>query len=119
MVDQFKTFKDTAADGGGFLGSLYRYCDGSWYRGQRSNRRRDGKGKLQMSTGDSYEGQFIRGLRHGHGVMRYNFEGAVAGSVLPKFTEYKGNYKFDQKEGTATLVFVDGSIFHGYFKDNE
>jgi hypothetical protein len=51
--------------------------------------------------------------------MRYNFEGAVAGSVLAKFTEYKGNYKFDQKEGTATLVFVDGSIFHGYFKDNQ
>jgi len=44
IVDQFKTFKDSTGDG--FLGSLYRYCDGSWYRGQRSNRQRDGKGKL-------------------------------------------------------------------------
>ena len=51
--------------------------------------------------------------------MKYNFEGAKAGSVLPKSTEYKGNYKYDMKEGTATLEFIDGSRFHGYFKDNE
>jgi hypothetical protein len=80
---------------------------------------RDGKGKLQFITGDIYEGMFIKGLRHGQGNMKYNFEGAVAGSVLPKATEYKGNYKYDMKEGTATLEFIDGSRFHGYFKDNE
>ncbi len=117
IVDQFKQFKDTSGDGQS--GSLYRYCDGSWYRGQRSNKRRDGKGKLQLITGDLYEGQFIKGLRHGQGVMRYNFEGAKGGSVMPKATEYKGAYKLDMKEGTATLEFIDGSRFHGYFKDNE
>ena len=58
ILDQFKTFKDSATDSGGgtLSGSLYRYCDGSWYRGQRSNKQRDGKGKLQLSTGDNYEG---------------------------------------------------------------
>ncbi len=54
IEEQFKNFKDTPGDG--FMGSLYRYCDGSWFRGQRSNRRRDGKGKLQLITGDLYEG---------------------------------------------------------------
>jgi hypothetical protein len=117
VVDQFKQFKDSTGDG--LNGSLYRYCDGSWFRGQRSNRRRDGKGKLQLITGDLFEGSFIKGLRHGQGVMRYNFEGAKGGSVMPKFTEYKGQYKQDMKEGTATMEFVDGSRFHGYFKDNE
>jgi hypothetical protein len=86
-------------------------------KGQRLNRRRDGKGKLQMSTGDSYKGQFIRGLRQWCNEVK--LLRAVAGSVLPKFTEYNGNYISDQKEGTATLIFMDGSIFHGYFKDNE
>ncbi len=46
LVDQFKSFKDSDAEPGSFSGSLYRYCDGSWFRGQRSNRLRDGKGKL-------------------------------------------------------------------------
>jgi hypothetical protein len=119
LFDQFKSFKDSDAGPGSFSGSLYRYCDGSWYRGQRSNRRRDGKGKLQLATGDGYEGQFIKGLRHGFGIMRYHFEGAVAGSTMPKYTEYKGNFKYDQKEGTTTLEFIDGSRFHGYFKDDE
>jgi hypothetical protein len=50
--------------------------------------------------------------------MKYNFEGAKANSVLPKATIYKGSYKLDMKEGTATLEFIDGSRFHGYFKDN-
>lgn len=38
---------------------------------------------------------------------------------MPKFTEYKGTYKLDMKDGTATMEFIDGSRFHGYFKDNE
>jgi hypothetical protein len=72
-----------------------------------------------LTTGDNYEGDFIRGLRHGHGIMRYHFEGATGNSGMPKYTEYKGNFKFDQKEGTATLEYVDGSRFHGYFKEDE
>ena len=119
LLDQFKTFKDSEAGPGTFSGSLYRYCDGSWFRGQRSNRKRDGKGKLQLATGDLYEGQFIRGLRHGFGSMRYQTQGALGGSTQSKVTEYKGNFKFDMKEGTATLEFQDGSRFHGYFKEND
>lgn len=69
LADQFASFKDSGT--AAFSGSLYRYCDGSWYRGQRTNHRRDGKGKLQLATGELYEGQFIRGLRHGFGDMRY------------------------------------------------
>ena len=53
------------------MGSLYRYSDGSWYRGQRVNRRREGKGKLHFGTGEEYEGEFTRGLRWGFGVNRY------------------------------------------------
>lgn len=71
-----------------------------------------------MATGDSYDGVFIRGLRHGFGNMKYSFEGAVGGSTMAKCTEYKGNFKYDMKEGTATVEFIDGSRFHGYFKDN-
>ncbi len=120
MFDQFKSFKDSEAGPGSFSGSLYRYCDGSWFRGERSNRRRDGKGKLQFASGDIYEGQFIRGLRHGFGTMRYNAEGAkMGGTDQPIFTQYKGNFKFDMKEGTATIEYLDGSRFHGYFKDNQ
>jgi hypothetical protein len=121
-VDQFRTFKDSDAGPGSFGGSLYRYCDGSWFRGQRSNRRRDGKGKLQLATGDLYEGGFIRGLRHGFGIMKYSTAGAQGGGAATektKFTEYKGHFRFDMKEGTATLEFLDGSRFHGYFKDNQ
>lgn len=52
--------------------------------------------------------------------MRYQAEGGkISGSDQTTFTEYKGNFKFDMKEGTATIEFLDGSRFHGYFKDNQ
>lgn len=54
--------------------------------------------------------------------MKYSTAGAVGGGAATeqvKFTEYKGNFKFDMKEGTATLEFIDGSRFHGYFKENQ
>jgi hypothetical protein len=72
-----------------------------------------------LATGDLYEGSFIKGLRHGFGTMRYATVGSLGGADKQKFTEYKGNFKFDMKEGTATLEFLDGSRFHGYFKENE
>ena len=46
--------------------------------------------------------------------MRYQ----AAGQHGQAFTSFKGNFKHDLKEGTATLEWVDGSRFHGYFKEN-
>jgi len=51
--------------------SLYKYADGSWYRGARQGRRRHGQGKLQLATGELYEGDFAYGVRQGKGRMRY------------------------------------------------
>ena len=51
--------------------------------------------------------------------MRYQLEGAAAATSFAKFTEYKGNFKYDMKEGTATMEYIDGSRFHGYYKDNQ
>eukprot|EP00347_Sterkiella_histriomuscorum_P004144 403361586 len=135
LSDQYKCFKDTVDNSshiaqlvGSFAlnnqsyhnYSLYRYCDGSWYRGPRAARKRHGKGKLQFSSGELYEGEFLRGLRHGYGHIGY-YQNQKNKSQLDQknICMYKGEFRNDLKEGQATIEFADGSRFHGSFRANQ
>lgn len=41
------------------------------YEGERNeNEERHGKGKAILPNGDVYEGEYVNGKRHGHGVYR-------------------------------------------------
>ena len=116
MDQQFKIFKDNK-ESSLTNSSLYRYCDNSWYRGMRQNRRRHGRGRLQLITGELYDGEFKQGLRHGFGIMKYGSPNDK-GNALQKITEYKGDFVDDLKEGMASVHFLDGSKFTGQFKND-
>ncbi|CDW91685.1 UNKNOWN [Stylonychia lemnae] len=114
--DQFKVFKDSAEINKN--SSLYRYCDGSWYRGPRQNKKRSGKGKLNFITGKIYDGEFQRGLRHGYGIYSFVQNNENISFEKRGLCFYKGDFKNDLKDGQATVEFADGSRFHGTFRAN-
>ena len=72
------------------------------YSGMWSNNRPEGYGKLTTHAGDTYEGNFVYGLKHGTGVEMF----AEGGS-------YIGNYKNGIPEGHGKLIDKDGTVFVG------
>jgi len=54
-----------------------------------------------------YEGEFLNGMRHGHGL--HTFRGEM----------YDGDWKWDQRHGTGTLTLKDGSMIKGEWQDGK
>eukprot|EP00958_Prasinococcus_capsulatus_P001028 scaffold96_cov302-Prasinococcus_capsulatus_cf.AAC.14 len=65
------------------MGNALR-CDGRWRRG--SGQRFEGLGRLDLPSGESYIGEFRRGVRHGLGVLLFangaTYEGRFEADVL-------------------------------------
>ena len=68
-------------------------------------RRGDKEDGHWFSTANSYEGDFVRGERHGVGVFRY-----ATGA------KYAGEWSRDLKHGEGVYTFEDGSVFRGRFE---
>ena len=101
-------WKDDKRSGSGQLkhlhGTLYQ---GDWHRGFQS-----GTGECsyfdesEQAIGD-YKGEYLLGVRAGHGVMTY-----ADGSV------YDGQWKEDCRNGRGTLRTIEGSRYIGNWKDD-
>ncbi len=61
-----------------------------------------GKGKATFENGDTYEGDFMNGIRHGKGVYTYKNG--------DKFT---GTYSNNKRSGLGRLDFAKGGFYHG------
>ena len=46
----------------------YTFKDGSVYTGEMKGRKPTGKGKTVFKSGDTYEGDYVKGKREGYGV---------------------------------------------------
>ncbi len=62
------------------------------------------EGAQQKSKGYRYEGDFVAGLRHGHGIEEY-----------PDGSRYEGEFRNNLKHGKGVLRFSDGSYYEGDF----
>ena len=69
---------------------------------------RQGKGVLTWTNGDTYEGEFFNGLRHGVGV--YTFGGRRGGR------KYEGSWVLSKKEGTGTETWPNTTVYTGEYK---
>ena len=80
------------------------------YKGAFKQGLKDGAGKLTEADGAEYEGTFVRGSIHGHGVLRRK---------APDGTEvlYDGEFVLGRMEGTGTL-HMGAAQFKGVFKNN-
>lgn len=77
----------------------YRWANGQRYRGQYSNDRRNGQGRLEFSDGDAYEGGFVDGVMHGFGIYRWR-DGRT----------YVGQHSSGSREGFAKMSVPRNSM---------
>ena len=100
------------------------------YEGNIRNSTFNGKGKLILSNGIIYEGDFVDGEKTGAGTIFYPdgtvYEGQVEKGELKgkgKMTwknryEYEGDFKFNKFIGNGVLKGPSGDVYEGEFVNN-
>ena len=64
---------------------------------------------LDKGKGDTYNGEWEGGRRHGRGVMRY----------VDSKTRFEGEWKLDEMGvGVIEVYYADGSLYKGDWVDN-
>ncbi len=67
-----------------------------------------GRGRIAWDNGDSYEGELLRGERHGQGEFRW-----ASGQ------QYKGQWVNDKASGPGEMRFANGNFFKGAIVDGQ
>jgi hypothetical protein len=100
------------------------------YEGNIRNSTFNGKGKLILSNGIIYEGDFVDGEKSGSGTIFYPdgtvYEGQIEKGELKgkgKMTwknryEYEGDFKFNKFIGNGILKGPSGDVYEGEFVNN-
>lgn len=103
------------------------YPNGNVYTGTIVNNKREGKGKLTFAMGGYYNGEFHNDDYDGYGtfctentIYHGNFikgekEGEGRSENIKERTEFIGNWKYNQRNGSGKEVFADGSYYEGNF----
>merc|ERR1719154_594336 len=77
--------------------------------GVEGERRPDGWGEMEYTTGSQYTGQWAKGVREGCGVI-------VTKGYLS--TRYSGAWKQDKQTGYGEMIYSNGAWFHGQWVNN-
>jgi len=94
-------FKNDLRHGNG----RFLWSNGESYEGEYQEDHRAGKGSYTWPDGDHYDGDFLFSKRHGFGVFR-----SSSGSI------YEGEWLNDQQHGKGKLTRKDGAIFEGIWR---
>ena len=111
---------------------VFSYKDGSVYKGQWKDGKREGKGKMTDDNGTIYEGEWKNDRYHGKGRLtdnrnetiyegewqndRYHGKGKMTDNK--KGTIYEGEWKNDNKEGKGKMTDnKNGTIYEGEWKN--
>ncbi len=81
---------------------VYKFRDGSVYRGNFLKGKLHGYGKLQYANGAVYEGEWKMDLKSGKGVMS-----------LTSGDQYSGNFKDDKFWGKGIYRYKTGELYDG------
>lgn len=81
------------------------------YRGLFSNGNFSGSGKLTYVNEDIYDGHFLKGVRHGSGILTYS---SYSGGLYSQFKGSFNNNFFEEGE----LKLKNGNIYSGQFQNN-
>jgi len=85
---------------------------------------------IEYAGGDSYEGQVLRGLKHGQGTYTWangaSYTGEWANNVpcgdgsysWLDGESYKGAFKFGRRHGSGAYTWTSGASFVGVFRDD-
>ncbi len=83
-------------------------ADGSRYKGECLNGKREGQGVYTWAAGNRYEGNWVAGERHGEGTMEYS-SGAI----------YQGGYRAGLEHGIGTMAWPNGAVYEGGYTDGK
>lgn len=82
---------------------------------------RSGKGVATFPNGDTYEGEYTTGQRHGQG--KYTYSGGPPAEEgdepPPPKGVYEGSWANDKKQGLGVMVYADGTKYHGNWERNK
>lgn len=76
------------------------------YEGEMTDGLPDGKGKEIYKNGDEYVGQFLRGKKHGYGIL-----------YSPGKFRYCGNFLNNKMNGNGVIEYENGAVYKGEFKN--
>jgi hypothetical protein len=86
------------------------------YQGEFVDGRREGRGSLSYSNGDSYNGEWMNNLFHGNGI--FTTRGFTLALTPHRGQRYEGLYDCGQKHGYGLYHIDDGGVYDGHFEDN-
>ncbi|CAF1204981.1 unnamed protein product [Didymodactylos carnosus] len=95
------------------------------YEGERNEKNeRHGFGKAKLPNGDTYEGQYQNGKRHGSGTYRYERRGPVMFEYHLKYIHFEFIDLIMEPDtleiihGKGTFIYPDGSKYEGEWNEN-
>lgn len=92
---------------------------------------RDGYGKIEYSTGDSYEGYWKNGKKNGNGLYRFRGGGSFLGQfaddvpngngqrIYSSGNFYEGEFLGGKKNGIGKMRFKNGDIYEGSWNNDD
>lgn len=89
------------------FGILYRIKLQKVYEGFFEVGKKSGKGCLQISEAQQYEGDFRNNQFHGKGTL------------ISNGSHYSGDFAFNEKQGIGKLIYLSGERYEGSFKKDE
>ena len=82
--------------------------DGTVYEGEYRNGKRHGQGKMTFPSGNTYEGEWKDGKYYGQGIFTFKGEG-----------KYVGEWKDSKRHGQGTFTFKDGGKYIGEWRNSK
>ena len=105
--------QETKTTSRGYNGrAMAHYPNGDTYDGQYINGIREGYGVYRYANGEKYEGEWHLNLKHGIGRMSYFKKGEQDG-------EYNGFWEHGRRHGEGVFTYKNGDVYSGWWKHGE
>ncbi|XP_060548844.1 radial spoke head 10 homolog B2-like [Pantherophis guttatus] len=90
-----------------------RYKSGNIYEGQWERDLRHGEGRMRwLTSNQEYTGMWVNGIQHGQGTHTWYLK-RIAGSQYPLRNEYVGDFVNGDRHGHGKFFFASGAMYDG------
>ncbi|XP_061455381.1 radial spoke head 10 homolog B isoform X2 [Rhineura floridana] len=95
------------------------YKSGNIYEGQWERDMRHGEGRMRwLTTNQEYTGQWVNGVQHGYGTHTWYLK-RIPRSQYPLRNEYVGDFVSSDRHGHGKFFFASGAMYDGQWVFNK
>ncbi|XP_066496979.1 radial spoke head 10 homolog B-like [Tiliqua scincoides] len=95
------------------------YKSGNIYEGQWERDMRHGEGRMRwLISNQEYTGQWVEGIQHGYGTHTWYLK-RIPGSQYPLRNEYVGDFVQGDRHGHGKFFFASGAMYDGEWVFNK